>query len=113
MFKIIGRFVPPAPGLRPPMLWGTRQHLSELFGGVARNINATERQFSFRYRSAEHWLEVFRTWYGPTVKVFAALDPAKQGELTRELLDLARRFDRAGDGTLVAPSTYLECVIER
>ena len=113
MFKVIGRFVPPAPGLRPPMLWGARQHLDELFGGVVRNIRAEEKQFVFRYRSPEHWLETFRTWYGPTVKTFGALEPAKQSELAAELVDLARRFNRSGDATMVAPSTYLECVIER
>ena len=70
-----------------------------------------QRHFTFRYRSPEHWIEVFRTWYGPMLKAFAALDASGQAALERDLLALIARFDRAGDGPMVTPAEYLEVVI--
>jgi ubiquinone/menaquinone biosynthesis C-methylase UbiE len=113
LFKTIGRHVPPAPGARSPALWGTRPRLSEMFERDARSITAADRDFVFRYRSPAHWLEVFRTQYGPTLKAFAALAPQAQDALERDLRELIDRFNRSGDSTLVIPSTYLEVVIVR
>lgn len=112
MFKTIGRHVPPPAGIRPPSLWGTRARLKELFGHAA-SVAAEPRHFNFRYRSPAHFVEVFRSWYGPTVKAFAALPPDRQPELERDLLDLIARFDRAGDGGMVVPSEYLEVVVTK
>lgn len=113
LFKLIGRYVPPPPGLRSPALWGTEERLRELFGGNAASIAATRRMFNFRYRSAAHWVEVFRAFYGPVHKTFLALDPPRQDELERGLLDLLARFDRGGAAGLVVPSEYLEVVVTR
>jgi ubiquinone/menaquinone biosynthesis C-methylase UbiE len=113
LFKTIGRYVSPPAGVKSPALWGTRARLEELFGRSAREIRTTSRHFTFRYRSPEHWIEVFRTWYGPTNKTFAALDAAKQAEFTRDILALIARDNRSGDGTMVLPAEYLEVVIER
>jgi ubiquinone/menaquinone biosynthesis C-methylase UbiE len=112
LFRTIGAHVPPPAGTRSPALWGTRERLDELFAG-ARRVSAEPRFFAFRYRSAEHWLEVFATWYGPVLKAFAALDESVRPALRRDLLELAARFDRAGDGAMVVPAEYLEIVIER
>jgi ubiquinone/menaquinone biosynthesis C-methylase UbiE len=113
LFRTIGRHVPPAPGLRSPALWGTRGRIAELFGAHARSIEARKRHFTFRYRSPEHWLEVFRSWYGPVLKAFAALDAAGQAALARDLLALVGRLDRSGDSTMVVPGEYLEVVVAR
>ncbi|MDN3921268.1 class I SAM-dependent methyltransferase [Roseateles violae] len=113
LFKTIGRHVPPPAGLQSPALWGTRERLAELFGAQAAEIRIEPRQFVMRYRSPEHWLEVFGNYYGPVLKAFAALDVAKQPALTEDLLALIARFNRADDGTMVAPSDYLEVVITR
>lgn len=113
LFKLIGRYVPPPPGVTSPLQWGTPARLHELFGDTARRIDATERRFTFRYRSPEHWIDVFRTYYGPTHKTFAALDADRQSALHRDLLALLEGLNRSGDGTLVLPSEYLEVVIER
>jgi SAM-dependent methyltransferase len=113
LFKTIGKYVPPAPGLKSPALWGTRARLEELFGRTANEIRTLSRPFVFRYRSPAHWLEVFRTFYGPMNKAFAALDHGGQMEFTREVMELLERDNRSGDGTLVLPSEYLEVVIER
>ena len=109
-----GKYVPPAAGLKPPSLWGTRARLEELFGSKAK-VQTTSRHFSFRYRSPQHFIEVFRTWYGPMNKTFAALDGdrERQAAFGRDLLELIERGNRSGDGTMVVPSEYLEVVIER
>jgi len=113
VFRIIGKYIPPAAGVKSPGLWGTETRLKELFGRNAREIRATSREFVFRYRSAAHWLEVFRTYYGPMNKTFGALDAGKQADFTAELTDLMENRNRSGDRTLVLPSEYLEVVIER
>jgi ubiquinone/menaquinone biosynthesis C-methylase UbiE len=113
MFKVVGAHVPPPAGLRAPALWGTEGRLAELFGAEARELRAERREFTFRYRSTAHWLEVFRTWYGPVHRAFAALAPDGQVALAGELVALAERFNVARDGTMVAPSAYLEAVVTR
>ena len=111
MFKIVGGYVAPPPGVRPPLEWGTVGRLSELFDG--HSVQANERQFIFRYRSAADWLGTFREYYGPTVKAFAALEPAQQDALERDLLELLEAHNTATDGTLRVPSDYLEVVITK
>ncbi len=113
LFKTLGKHVPPPAGVRSPALWGTEARLAELFGDEATSIDAKPREFVFRYRSAEHWIEVFRTWYGPLVKAFAALDPKAQSALEADLKALVARFDRSSGGSMVVPSGYLEVVITR
>jgi SAM-dependent methyltransferase len=113
VFKTIGKYLPPAAGVRSPSLWGTPGHLRELFGAAAKTIRAEERQFLFRYRSPEHFLDVFRTWYGPMNKTFAALDAQGQRAFADELIALMNQGNRASGGTLVLPSEYLEVVIEK
>ena len=114
MFKIIGKYVPPAAGLKPPVRWGTEAGLAELFGPRAK-IQVTRRSFIFRYISAQHFIDVFRTYYGPMNKTFAALDsnPAAQTAFAGELLALLERGNLAKNGTLVHPSEYLEVVITK
>ncbi|WP_240789938.1 class I SAM-dependent methyltransferase [Roseomonas sp. HF4] len=113
LFKVLGRYIPPPAGVRSPALWGTEERLQELFGGAAASIAATPRIFNFRYRSPAHWMEVFRTFYGPVNRAFLALDVPRQAELERDMLDLLSRFDRGGERGLVVPSEYLEVVVTR
>jgi ubiquinone/menaquinone biosynthesis C-methylase UbiE len=113
VFKTIGKYIPPAPGVKSPALWGTKARLEELFGNTAQAIRTTSREFVFRYRSPAHWIEVFRTYYGPMNKTFGALDADKQAAFTQDVLALMDSGNRSGDRTLVLPSEYLEVVIER
>jgi ubiquinone/menaquinone biosynthesis C-methylase UbiE len=113
LFRTIGRHVPPSPGARSPALWGTRERLAELFEPHASSIKSAQRHFVFRYRSPQHWLEIFKTYYGPVLKTFAALEPAAQAALERDLVGLIGQFNRSGDGTMVVPGEYLEAVITR
>jgi ubiquinone/menaquinone biosynthesis C-methylase UbiE len=110
IFKCIGKYIPPPAGVKPPAAWGTEARLRELFGDAAE-IHAPSRQFAFRYRSPEHFLEVFRTYYGPMYKAFGALDAVGQAGLAGDLMALMAQMNIATDGTLVLPSEYLEVVI--
>jgi len=113
LFKTLGRHVPPPAGVQPPSLWGTEAHLRTLFGDRAAAIAVTPRFFNFRYRSAAHFVDVFRRWYGPMLKAFAALPPEKGAELERDLIGLIDGMNRAGSGALLVPSEYLEVVVTR
>ena len=113
LFKLIGRYIPPPAGVKSPALWGTEQRLRVIFGDRIGALEVTRKDFVFRYRSAQHWLDTFRTYYGPMLKTFGALPADKQDELARDLIDLAGRFNRGGAGTLIAPSEYLEVVITK
>jgi ubiquinone/menaquinone biosynthesis C-methylase UbiE len=113
VFKTIGRHLPPPVGARSPLLWGTRARIAELFEQHATSVKSAQRHFVFRYRSPEHWVHFFKTWYGPMHKAFGALDTAGQATLERDLLALVEQFNRSGDGTMVVPSEYLEIVIAR
>jgi SAM-dependent methyltransferase len=111
LFKTLGQHVPPPPGAKSPALWGTPAYLEALFGAGAARIQCERRFFTFRYASPAHFVDVFRTWYGPVHKAFAALGP-KAGGLEQDMLALLRRLNRARD-TLVIPGEYLEVVITR
>ncbi len=112
LFKTIGKYVPPAPGIASPALWGDRAHLEKLLGPGAI-IAAQHRSFVFRYRSPRHWLETFRTYYGPVMKAFLAIEPEARSELEAELHALLADLNTATDGTLVIPGEYLEVVVTR
>jgi hypothetical protein len=117
MFGVISKYVPPPAGVVPASKWGTEEYLAELFrgdpaaGDRVRDIAVTRRHYSFRYRSADHWLDVMKTWYGPMVKTFAALDAGRQAALAGELKSFMQGENRSGDATLVVPAEYLEVVI--
>ena len=113
LFKTLGRHLPPPAGVQPPSLWGTEAHLKTLFGDKAAAIVATPKMFNFRYRSAAHFIEIFRTWYGPVHKAFAALPAEKATALERDLTDLLTSMNRGGARSLVVPGEYLEIVVTR
>ena len=113
VFKTLGKYLPPPAGAKSPALWGTEARISDMFGPAAASINTERRHFVFRYRSPEHFLDVFKNYYGPMLKAFAALDPTNQQDLRNDLLALIGRMNRAEDGTMVVPSEYLEIVITK
>ena len=111
IFKTMGKFIPPAPGVQSPALWGTEAHVRALFGAKAARVAISEKTFSFRYRSAAHFVEMFRTWYGPVHKAFAALPAEEAAALQMELVQLLTELNRGGNRSLVVPSEYLEIVV--
>ena len=113
VFRTLGRHLPPPAGVQPPSRWGVEANLHALFGDTAGAIAVRPRLFNFRYRSAAHFIDVFRTWYGPIHKAFAALPAEGALALERDLTELLDRMNRAGDTSLVVPSEYLEVVVTR
>jgi ubiquinone/menaquinone biosynthesis C-methylase UbiE len=113
LFKVIGAHVPPPAGLRSPALWGTEAHLAALFGDQAAQIRCAPRSFSFRYRSATHWIQIVRDFYGPMDKAFAALSATGQEAMARDIAALLERMNIAGPDSLVVPSAYLEVIITK
>jgi ubiquinone/menaquinone biosynthesis C-methylase UbiE len=113
LFKTIGKYMPPPAGVKSPALWGTGARITNFFGAQASSIQLEQRDFVFRYRSAQHWLDVFKSYYGPLLKTFGALDPETRTALTDDLFELIKRFNRSGDKTMVVPSEYLEVVVTR
>jgi len=111
LFRVIGAYVSPPAGTQSPALWGSEPRIVELFGPDAIDIRCVRRNFNFRYRSAAHWIEVFRNFYGPTHKAYAALDPARQARLTEDITELLERLNVGGEHSLVVPGEYLEVVI--
>ncbi len=113
LFKIIGRYLPPAAGLKSPALWGTEAYLRELFGSQADDIRCTRKLFNFRYRSPAHWLQIFRDYYGPTHEAFAALDANGQAALEADIIALLQQLNVGGKSSLVVPAEYLEVVVRK
>ena len=110
MFKVIGKWAPPPAGVRSPMLWGTSEHLTELFGDRVEWTSLTTREYVFRYRTPEHFSQWFRDFYGPITRLAGTLSESDRETFAQELADVARKFNRATDGTCVAGSEYLEAV---
>ena len=113
VFKTLGKYLPPPAGVKSPALWGTRPRLNEFFSDGVSMIRAEPRLFNFRYRSPEHFMDVFKTYYGPVLKAFAALDAEKQRQLHDDLHALIVRTNRATNDSMVVPSEYLEIVVTK
>lgn len=112
MFAATHRYVAPIAS-DAPLLWSVREHVEWLFGAMALDVRFSSRTFTFRYRSIEHWIEVFRTSYAPLHVAFESLEPEQQLRLEQDLVDAADEFNRSGDSTMIAPAEYVEIVIDR
>ncbi len=113
LFKTIGKHVPPPAGVQSPALWGTEEHLRELFDDAVAQIHVERRLFNMRYASTAHWLQVFRDFYGPVHRAFKALDAGAQQALEQDIVALLERFNTAGPSSLVVPSEYLEVIVNK
>ncbi|WP_136658573.1 class I SAM-dependent methyltransferase [Nitratireductor sp. XY-223] len=113
LLKTIGQHVPPPPGVNPPAVWGDEAWLKDTFAGTVQDIRCSKRDYTFRYKDAGHFVEVFRTYYGPVHKAFLALDEPRQQALADEITALIARFNRATDGSMDVPAEYTEVVMVR
>jgi ubiquinone/menaquinone biosynthesis C-methylase UbiE len=111
LFGIVGKHLPPPAGVPSPALWGTEPYIVQLFGRHAADIKSTRKLFNFRYESPAHWVRIFRNYYGPTHKAFAALDARGQRSLETDLVELLEAMNVGGAESLVVPSEYLEVVV--
>jgi ubiquinone/menaquinone biosynthesis C-methylase UbiE len=110
LFKTVGSWAPPPAGVRSPTLWGTPEHLAELFGDRVEWISLEKRIFTFRYHSPAHFSEWFRQYYGPITRLAGTLSGEDLTRFADDIADVARQFNRADDGTLAGAAEYLEAV---
>ena len=113
MLKVVATHVPPPPGVASPLLWGTEGYLRELFDGAIDTISTAERTFTFRFRSAEAFVDYFRLYYGPTLKAFEAVGPRGSDGLFADLVALVGRHAGTDSGPVAIPATWLESVAVR
>jgi ubiquinone/menaquinone biosynthesis C-methylase UbiE len=111
LLKTVGKYVPPAPGLASPILWGMQSRLEDLFRGT-RSVRSSRKEFMFRYESAAHFIDIFRRFYGPTYVAFRMLDSEAQARLAADITELAAKYARSSS-SFVVPGEYLEVVIEK
>lgn len=112
LFQVLRPYMAGPPPAQSPLLWGKEGHVLELFGSRAKLLRSRRTEFAFRYRSAEHFVEVFRKYYGPVNQVFESLTPDRQAALAADIGALSKRYDRGNGHALVVPSEYLEIVLE-
>ena len=113
LFRVVGKYLPPPVGAKSPTLWGTRTWLNSTFGPTASAIAAEPRHFNFRYRSAQHFLDLFRQYYGPVLKAFEQLKEPGRKALAEDIIELVAKFNVSGDATMVVPGEYLEVVVTK
>ena len=113
LFKVLGQFLPPPPGVASPALWGRRDWIEQVFNSSAASITLNEKQFVFRYRSPAHFVEVFRTYYGPVHKAFLALEQDQQTVLKERILDVIAEQNTATDGSMRVPASYAEIIVAK
>jgi ubiquinone/menaquinone biosynthesis C-methylase UbiE len=111
LFKILGTHVAPPAGVSSPALWGSKPWIQEVFASKARSLTINDRTFVFRYRSPEHFVDFFKTYYGPVHKAFLTLDAAGQIALAADLRATIARFNTATDGSMRVPSDYSEIIM--
>jgi SAM-dependent methyltransferase len=115
MFRLFSKYVLPAAGLAPPIRWGDEDYLIEIFGSGIGLMTNHVRTAVLRFASAKDNVDFFRTYYGPTLRTFAALPAAERQSLEREMIELNHRFDLNGGqgGPIAISADYLETVIVR
>ena len=113
LFKTLGKHVPPPVGVQSPAQWGSETWINQASSSEAEVIVMNLKSFNFRYHSAEHFVDFFRTWYGPVHKAFLALDQAGKDKLNNDILEKTSQFNVATDGSMIVPSEYAEVVITK
>lgn len=114
MFKAHGKHVPPPAIMPPPVKWGDEETVHERFKDGISHLKLNRRLYPFRYPfPPAQVVEFFRTYYGPSHKAFAALDPEKQAALRQDLETLWTEHSSATDGTTSLEAEYLEVIAIR
>lgn len=113
MFRLVGKRVPPPPGVPPAVGWGSEDRVTELLGAGCSDLRMLRRTCPWRYPSTRACLDYFRTWYGPTVAAFTAVGDEGEQDLAQELLDLFDSHNTATDATMATDVAYLEVVAVR
>lgn len=113
MFATTVKHAPPPFKLTPPVMWGTEDRLRELFGDGISDLAVERQTLKFRFRSIDHLLEFFRTYFGPTKMAYERLGEEGRSALEADIRALLEPRNEAGDKALVASAEYLEVVATR
>ena len=112
LFRTIGRYVPPPPGVQPPTLWGTEERVRQLFAG-AKAVTCERRSYMMHFRSAAHYVDFMATHYGPILKAFEVVGDANRGELAADIEGVVERYNRSGAEALKLECGWLAVLVER
>lgn len=113
LLMTIAKHVPPPPGVVPPILWGTEDRVRELFGDRVSELRLERRRSRQTFRSADHYLEFFRTYFGPIKVAFEKVGPAGEAALEADLRAHLEAQNTAGDRALVLEPEYLRVIATR
>lgn len=113
MFMTIAKHAPPPPGVQSPLRWGTEEGLRELLGDGVSDIRIERRRSRQAFRSADHFLDFFRTYFGPTKVAYERVGPEGEEALTADLRGYLEESNMAGDRALVLAPEYLQVVVTR
>jgi hypothetical protein len=113
MLKLVGRHVPPPPGVSPPTRWGTEEGIRELLGAGTAELTFTTASVTQRFPSPEFFADFFLNYYGPTLKASEALTPEGRRAFRDDLIALATASNHATDGTMVNDWEFLITVATR
>jgi SAM-dependent methyltransferase len=113
MFMTIAKHAPPPPGVQSPLRWGTEDGLRELLGDGVSELRVERRKARQAFSSADHFLEFFRTYFGPTKTAYERVGPEGEDALTDDLRSFLDEFNTEGNRALVFKAEYLELVATR
>jgi SAM-dependent methyltransferase len=113
MFKTIAEHAPPPPGLPSPLAWGTEERLRELFGDGIADLRVERRVSRQPFRSADHYIEFFRSYFGPTQTAYERVGPDGEQALTDDLRGFLEGANKGGERALVLEADYLQVVATR
>jgi SAM-dependent methyltransferase len=109
-FATHAQYVSPPPGMQSPLRWGTAEGLDELLGTGTRSIESEQRTALQYYRSVDHAVDVFSTYFRPSIRAFETGDSEDQERLRNDLGDVFSRYNRATDGTAIVENQYLQTI---
>jgi ubiquinone/menaquinone biosynthesis C-methylase UbiE len=113
MFQTIAKHAPPPPGIPSPLAWGTEERVRELFGNNISELRAERRVSRQPFRSADHYIEFFRTYFGPTQMAYERVGPDGEDALTEDLRSFLESANTAGARAMVLEADYLEVIASR
>lgn len=113
MFGTISKHAPPPPGVPSPLLWGTEEHVRELFGERISDLRTERRVSRQGFLSADHYIETFRRYFGPTETAYERVGSEGEQALTEDLRAMLEEANTGGERAMVLEAEYLELVATR
>jgi SAM-dependent methyltransferase len=113
MFMTIAKHAPPPPGVPSPLVWGTEDGLRDFFGDGIADLKVERRRARQVFRSADHFLQFFRTYFGPTKVAFERVGTEGEAALEADFKAYLEESNTAADRALVLEPEYLQVVATR